>query len=126
MIYQASGRDLILRDSYNNVLLAASKSIEITIDTELREVAASNTAGWREYKAGWKKWSFQVSTLVSSSQLDNAPVMVGSGYYANFTLNNSTNSIVSGYCICTQVKVTDQKGQIAKGTFVFQGSGPLS
>lgn len=126
MIYQASGRDLILRDSNNNVLLAASKSIEITIDTELREVAASNTSGWREYKAGWKKWSFQVSTLVSSSQLDNAPVMVGSGYYANFTLNNSTNSIVSGYCICTQVKVTDQKGQIAKGTFVFQGSGSLS
>lgn len=126
MIYQASGKDLILRDASNNVILAASKSIEITIDCELREIAPANGSGYREYKAGWKKWSFQVSTLATSGQISNVRYMIGGTYNAKFTLQGSTNSVLSGYCICTQAKITDQKGQIAKGTFVFQGNGALS
>ena len=123
MIYQASGKDLVLKNASNSTILYAAKSIELTIDCEMVEIAASNTSGFREYTAGWKKWSFQVSTLASSSQVGSAPSMVGTRYYAKFTLSGSTSEVVGGYCICTQAKITDTKGQIAKGTFVFQGTG---
>ena len=126
MIYQASGKDLVLKNASNGTILHAAKSIEITIDCEMVEVAPQNGSGWREYIAGWKKWSFQVGTLASSSQISNAPSMIGATYYAKFTTSGSTSEVVGGYCICTQAKITDTKGQIAKGTFVFQGKGVLS
>lgn len=126
MIYQASGKDLVLKNASNGTILYAAKSIEITIDCEMVEVAPQNGSGWREYIAGWKKWSFQVGTLASSSQVSGAASMIGGTYYAKFTLQDSTTKVVGGYCICTQAKITDTKGQIAKGTFVFQGNGVLS
>ena len=126
MIYQASGKDLVLKNASNDTILYAAKSIEITIDCDMVEVAPQNGSGWREYIAGWKKWSFQVGTLASSSQISNAPSMIGATYYAKFTTSGSTSEVIGGYCICTQAKITDTKGQIAKGTFVFQGKGVLS
>ena len=59
-------------------------------------------------------------------QVSGAASMIGGTYYAKFTLQDSTTKVVGGYCICTQAKITDTKGQIAKGTFVFQGNGVLS
>lgn len=126
MIYQGSGKDLVLKNASNGTILYAAKSIEITIDCDMVEVAPQNGSGWREYVPGWKKWSFQVGTLASSSQVSDAPSMIGATYYAKFTMSGSTSEVVGGYCICTQVKITDTKGQIAKGTFVFQGKGVLS
>lgn len=126
MIYQASGKDLVLKNASNGAILYAAKSIELNIDCEMVEVAPQNGSGWREFIAGWKNWSFQVGTLASNSQVSGAPGMVGSTYYAKFTLEGSDSEVVGGYCICKQVKITDTKGQIAKGTFVFQGKGVLS
>ena len=126
MIYQASGKDLVLKNASNSTILYAAKSIELTIDCDVVEVAPQNGSGWREYITGWKKWSFQVGTLASSSQISDAPSMIGATYYAKFTKSDSTSEVVGGYCICTQAKITDTKGQIAKGTFVFQGKGVLS
>ena len=126
MIYQASGKDLVLKNASNGTILYAAKSIEITIDCEMVEVAPQNGSGWREYIAGWKKWSFQVGTLASSSQISNAPSMIGATYYAKFTTSDGRSEFLGGDCVCTQAKITDTKGQIAKGTFVFQGKGVLS
>lgn len=124
MIFKA--KELILLDINNNTVVAAAKSIEINVKCDTVERTSANNGLFREYITGRKEWNFQISSLVTSSQFSGAKTMVGTTYGVKFTLQNSTTALMSGNAICTQAKITDQKGAIAKGSFVFQGTGALS
>lgn len=124
MIYNA--KELILLDTSNNKVVAAAKSIEINVKCDTVERTSANSALYREYITGRKDWNFQISSLVTSSQFRGAKSMVGTTYAVKFTIQGSTVALMSGNAICTQAKITDQKGSIAKGSFVFQGTGALS
>lgn len=124
MIYNA--KELILLDTSNNTVVAAAKSIEINVKCDTVERTSANIALYREYITGRKDWNFQISNLVTSSQFSGAKSMVGTTYDVKFTLQGTTTALMSGKAICTQAKITDQKGSIAKGSFVFQGTGALS
>ena len=124
MIYNA--KELILLDTSNNKVVAAAKSIEINVKCDTVERTSANSGLFREYITGRKDWNFQVSSLVTSSQFSGAKTMVGTTYAVKFSLQGSTAALMSGKAICTQAKITDQKGSIAKGSFVFQGTGALS
>ena len=124
MIYNA--KELILLDTSNNKVVAAAKSIEINVKCDTVERTSANSALYREYITGRKDWNFQVSSLVTSSQFSGAKTMVGTTYAVKFSLQGSTAALMSGKAISTQAKITDQKGSIAKGSFVFQGTGALS
>ena len=124
MIYNA--KELILLDTSNNKIVAAAKSIEINVKCDTVERTSANSALYREYSTGRKDWNFQISSLVTSSQFSGAKTMVGTTYAVKFSLQGATSALMSGKAICTQAKITDQKGSIAKGSFVFQGTGALS
>ena len=124
MIFKA--KELILLDTSNNKVVAAAKSIEINVKCDTVERTSANNALYREYITGRKDWNFQISSLVTSSQFSGAKTMVGTTYAVKFSLQGSTTALMSGKAICTQAKITDQKGSIAKGSFVFQGTGALS
>ena len=124
MIFKA--KELILLDTNNNTVVAAAKSIEINVKCDTVERTSANSGLFREYITGRKDWNFQVSSLVTSSQFSGAKTMVGTTYAVKFSLQGSTAALMSGKAICTHAKITDQKGSIAKGSFVFQGSGALS
>ena len=125
MLYK--GSDLILKDTSNNKVVAAAKSIEVNINNETIEVGRTGTSRWREYITGRFDWSISVSTLVSSGQFSASAAMIGQTYEVKFVNGQSaTAAMLSGTCICKQVKITEQKGSIAKGSFVFQGTGALS
>ena len=125
MLYK--GSDLILKDTSNNKVVAAAKSIEVNINNETIEVGRTGTSRWREYITGRFDWSISVSTLVSSGQFTASAAMIGQTYGVKFVNGQSaTSAMLSGTCICKQVKITEQKGSIAKGSFVFQGTGALS
>lgn len=124
MIYNA--KELILLDTSNNKVVAAAKSIEINVKCDTVERTSANNGLFREYITGRKDWNFQISSLVTSSQFSGAKTMVGTTYAVKFSLQGSTAALMSGNAICTQAKITDQKGSIAKGSFVFQGTGALS
>ena len=125
MLYK--GSDLILKDTSNNKVVAAAKSIEVNINNETIEVGRTGTSRWREYITGRFDWSISVSTLVSSGQFTASAAMIGQTYEVKFVNGQSaTSAMLSGTCICKQVKITEQKGSIAKGSFVFQGTGALS
>lgn len=124
MIFKA--KELILLDTNNNTVVAAAKSIEINVKCDTVERTSANNALYREYITGRKDWNFQISSLVTSSQFSGAKTMVGTTYAVKFSLQGSTAALMSGNAICTQAKITDQKGSIAKGSFVFQGTGALS
>lgn len=124
MIFNA--KELILLDTSNNTVVAAAKSIEINVKCDTVERTSANNGLYREYITGRKDWNFQISSLVTSSQFSGAKTMVGTTYAVKFSLQGSTAALMSGNAICTQAKITDQKGSIAKGSFVFQGTGALS
>ena len=121
------GNDLILKDSSNGIVLAASKSLELNINGETIEVGRTSGEMWRQFITGRKDWSISVSTLVGSGQFTASAAMIGKRYGVKFVDGQSaTAALLSGICICKQVKITEQKGSIAKGSFVFQGTGALS
>ena len=121
------GNDLILKDSSNGIVLAASKSLELNINGETIEVGRTSADMWRKFITGRKDWSISVSTLVGSGQFTASAAMIGKTYGVKFVNGQSaTDAMLSGICICKQVKITEQKGSIAKGSFVFQGTGALS
>ena len=124
MIFKA--KELILLDTSNNTVVAAAKSIEINVKCDTVERTSANNGLYREYITGRKDWNFQISSLVTSSQFYGAKTMVGTTYSVKFSLQGLTTALMSGKAICTQAKITDQKGSIAKGSFVFQGTGALS
>lgn len=125
MLYQ--GNDLILKDSNNGTVLAASKSLELNINDETIEVGRTSGEMWRKFITGRKDWSVSVSTLVSAGQFKASVGMIGKIYGVKFVAGiSATTALLSGTCICKQVKITDQKGSVAKGSFVFQGTGALS
>ena len=121
------GNDLILKESSNGIVLAASKSLELNINGETIEVGRTSADMWRKFITGRKDWSISVSTLVGSGQFTASAAMIGKTYGVKFVDGQSaTAALLSGICICKQVKITEQKGSIAKGSFVFQGTGALS
>ena len=121
------GNDLILKDSSNGIVLAASKSLELNINGETIEVGRTSGEMWRQFITGRKDWSISVSTLVGSGQFTASAAMIGQTYGVKFVDGQSaTAALLSGTCICKQVKISVQKGSIAKGSFVFQGTGALS
>ena len=108
------------------MILAASKSIEVSVNCEMIETARSSTE-WRNYIKGRKDWSATVSTLVTSSALQSIPEMIGTSYGLYFHDGQASKSpIISGNAICKSIKITEQKGSVAKGSFVFQGTGALT
>ena len=125
MLY--NGNDLILKDSNDGTVLAASKSLELNINGETIEVGRTSADMWRKFITGRKDWSISVSTLVGSGQFTASAAMIGKTYGVKFVNGQSaTAALLYGTCICKQVKITEQKGSIAKGSFVFQGTGALS
>ena len=121
------GKDLILKDYNNGIVLAASNSLELNINGETIEVDRTSGEMWRQFITGRKDWSISVSTLVGSGQFSASAAMIGKTYGVKFVDGQSaTAALLSGICICKQVKITEQKGSIAKGPFVFQGTGALS
>ena len=121
------GNDLILKDSSNGIVLAASKSLELNINGETIEVGRTSADMWRKFITGRKDWSISVSTLVGSGQFTASAAMIGKTYGVKFVDGQSaTAALLSGICICKQVKITEQKGSVAKGSVVFQGTGALS
>ena len=125
MLYK--GSDLILKDTSNNKVVAAAKSLELNINNETIEIGRTGTSRWREYITGRFDWSITVSTLVSAAQFKASITMIGKTYEVKFTDGqSSTTGLISGTCICRQAKITEQKGAIAKGSFVFQGTGSLT
>jgi predicted secreted protein len=108
----------------NGVAVALSKSCDIEVQCDTEEVASPTTADWRDFIAGRKDWTINVSVLLSSvSTLVSA---VGSTVTLTFGLRNSVTDRVSGTAICTKCQIQGTVGNLASGSFEFTGSGALT
>lgn len=126
MLY--SGLDLMLYNSSGTAILGACKGVEINVEQDVDEVPSTTSPDWKNYVKKRKGWSFTISNLVTATTLSNTPSMVGTTYQCRFYNGTDTNmsALLIGTAICRQAKITEQKGSVAKGSFVFQGTGPLT
>lgn len=126
MLY--SGLDLMLYNSSGTAILGACKGVEINVEQNVDEVPSTTSPDWKNYVRKRKGWSFTISNLVTATTLSNTPSMVGTTYQCRFYNGTDTNmsALLIGTAICRQAKITEQKGSVAKGSFVFQGTGPLT
>lgn len=113
------GKDIIILS--DGKAIAASKTCTISRKLETIEVSTPDSEQSREYIAGRETWEVSISTLVSDfvtaiEQIDRSTVTLkmmqgGRG--------------MTGTAICTECKITATKGNLAQGSFKFQGTGPL-
>jgi len=122
-----NGRNLIVKS--NGVAIACARSCELDIDSEVIEVASPSSGRSKEYIAGRKSWSVNVGHLVkvgtNKDNLRSSIAMPGQTVTLVFCVEDGLMYKWEGQAICTKAKLTGTIGNLAQGSFSFQGSGEL-
>lgn len=100
---------------------AATKSDHIQCGCEKIEIASPDTGQWADFIAGRKKWSLTVDYLVSQMQ---DLLNVGTVYTLKIQIDRY--NYVSGKALLETCDIQSSVGNLAKGSFKFQGKGALS
>lgn len=109
-----------LKVTVAGVTVALAKSCTIQYECEMIEVASSSSNNHRDYIAGRRGWSVEVSGLVSS-----VADMLSMGASGTLTITDGTDS-VTGTAICSAWKQTGTIGNLAQQSCSFQGTGALA
>lgn len=109
--------------------IAATKSDELQAECELIEKASSSQHEWREYTTGRKSWQLNVGWLVTAVSDIEKVLTIGTRVKihvgARGGYEDGTASGVTGFAIVRTCKATMTRGNLANGSFVFVGDGPL-
>ena len=121
-----NGKDIIIILSQNGTALASTavKSHDITTAADTIEKASSTQQTWREYVTGRKGWSINMSYLVTTGPKIQWELLAGETFNVTISDNNS-NYRLTGTAILETAKQTYTVGNLANGSFVLKGSGPL-
>lgn len=121
-----TGKDILIVLSQNGTALAgtAVKSHDITTSADTIEKASATQQSWREYLAGRKAWSVNMSYLVTDGAKIHLELKVGETFNVTISDRNSNYRLV-GTAILETAKQTYTVGNLAYGSFVIKGSGPL-
>ena len=125
------GNNVVLSHVVNNqtVVIGGAKSCEIDIDcdTVQRSSPSLSSAGWKKFIAKRKSWRVNLSHLIESDDVTPATAlqMVGTSVTLSIDIVGMTGERVTGTAIVKQWRGTAQRDGLAKGTFVFQGTGAL-
>ena len=124
-----TGNYIIISAYKNNswTPLGAVKSNDISTDADTNEVASSTSGVWKEYIAGRKDWSVNVSYLVLADADMLELLNVGTTYSLKIGGRSATDAnTLTGTAILTTCKITATQGNLAQGSFQFKGSGALA
>lgn len=113
----------------NGSAVAATRSDEIQSDCGMIPIASPDTGDWEAYLAGRKSWSINkgwlvVSTEYSADDLEKL-LLVGTTVTIRIIGRDRTYGL-TGTAIVRSCTVRGTRGNLASGSFVFQGSGPLT
>lgn len=122
-----NGKDIIIILSQNGTALAgtAVKSHDITTAADTIEKASATQQTWREYLAGRKGWSVNMSYLVTAAIKIRWEKKVGEMFAVTIRDVANTYSL-TGSAILETAKQTYTVGNLANGSFVLKGTGPLT
>lgn len=116
---------------YRGSTVVAATSLEgvtshtVDSDCETIEKASAEQQDFKEYVAGRKGWSIDVSYLVLSAAGIADPLTVGTTYYL-VNRDRAGSTKIVGQAILQQCKQTYTRGNLVSGSFRFQGTGALT
>ena len=120
------GQDLlILGQDGSTPIVAGARSCDIQKEREMIEIASPTTGTARTYIAGRTGWSISINTLITSpatdlSKLDdNEPVTIK-------VKVRGGSVILTGQAFFKRCVVSAALGNLVKGSFELQGTGPLA
>ena len=128
-----NGNDILVL--VGGTAIAAATTSEPESEVAMIETASPTQGDWCEYVAGRKKWSISVGCLVlSTSALHTVNqtgiqdlLAVGTKVTLLIKERNTVDSTgLTGQAWVRVCRQTYTRGNLVKGSFVFQGSGPLS
>lgn len=113
------GTDLIV--TVDGTAIAAAKSCDIDISSETIEVSSPSQGTYKHYIAGRKTWTVTTNHLVLA--VGNNAAMVGTTVTLVFGVEGSDT--ITGTAVVTKWKCTGTRGNLAQGSFQFQGTGAI-
>ena len=96
------------------VLVALAKSCEINVDCDDIEISSPYDGMWKDFITGRKEWSVSVGYLLTAEGL--AADMTKVGTVVNLKMTDGENG----------TPLTGNVSDLAKGSFIFKGKGPLT
>lgn len=119
------GKDLKITTTNGGVLVALAKSCEINVDCDDIEISSPYDGMWKDFITGRKEWSVSVGYLLTAEGL--AADMTKVGTVVNLKMTDGENGTpLTGTAIVKKWKVTGNVSDLAKGSFIFKGKGPLT
>lgn len=129
------GKNLIVKA--NGEVIAAAKSCTLNIDCEIIKVSSPTDGQWEHIIAGMKSWSVSTTHLLKMERMIDRPLHgyldpIGQSFTLQLELNDITiegfpvTETLTGSAICKNCQITATNGNLAQGSFKFQGNGPLT
>lgn len=109
----------------NGTAIAGTKSNEIQTDCEMIEITNMTSAQWRQFIAGRKQWTVSTGFLVLAGADITKLLTVGTTYTLQFR-DRAGSNIIEGQAILKTCKISATRGNLATGSFSFQGTGELA
>ena len=126
-----NGNNIII--TQGGLAIAATRSHEIQVESELIEISSPTSGVWREYIAGRKDWSVNVNVLVlgtaatqSATSSNITDVLKVGNRYTLVIKDRSNTYSMTGDAILTVCRQTYTRGNLVQGTFQFKGTGALT
>ena len=125
-----NGNDIIISTYQGSswVAVAAVKSDELQTECEMIPKASADQQSWNEYEPGRKGWTLNTNWLVSAVADIRKVLTIGTKVkiHVGSRSGYSATTGVTGFAWVKTCKVNATRGSIAQGSFVFQGTGPLT
>lgn len=113
----------------NGTAIAGTRVNNVNTKADLIKRSSPNTAEWDEYVVGMKNWTMRTGYLLAA-QGDLADALrVGNTVSLVFGPTGQTVSTKKGLvgsAIVKEISIDSNIGNLAVGTFVFQGTGELA
>lgn len=122
------GKNLIMTLGDNNRGLAASKSCNLSIDTDFIEVCSPVEGSWKEYLPTIKSWSASIDTLVASLSDHKALLQKQDNNEMLFCcfFDNDFHEFYKGNCYIKNIDLKASVGGLATMSVGIQPTGKLN
>ena len=122
-----NGNNILIYATYNGTTqaVATTRSLSVQVGAEMIEIASPDSGEWRAYLAGRKNWAINVGWLVSSfSDIDK--VLLTAQTVTIRIVGRGETYGLTGTALVQTARVDSNVGNLANGSFAFQGTGPLT
>lgn len=122
-----NGNNILIYATYNGTTqaVATTRSLSVQVGAEKIPIASPDSGDWEASLPGRKNWAINVGWLVSSfSDIDK--LLLAAQQVTIRIVGRGQTYGLTGTAWVQTARVDSNVGNLANGSFVFQGNGPLT